>query len=261
MPHKAEGQGARAAGPGFGFAQFRANLAQAQAQPVCLRHAMQWFARDPAQTVQRRAFDETDAQIRPAAGRCPASAQSLCCRYNSRQNQKRNRAIRSAILAAWPMIWSISGRSCSNVVAGFFVNHFGGKLRARTNEDFPAIVTLVLTNRCGTSVMLAIRSERNRVRVAASKNSKGERVKRSVIQVSGRVEQEQTGDTRAERSEKLQPGFLLLVFFSSCQRICSWKDGHPVSGAPDTNPAFASAAICGPQSSVSASKNHNPDAR
>ena len=91
---------------------------------------------------------------------CRAFAQSLCWRYNSRQNSKNvtgDRAIRSASVAARLITWSISGRSCSKVVAVFFVNHFGGKPSAlRPTEDLSANVTLVLTNRWGTSVMLAM---------------------------------------------------------------------------------------------------------
>src|SRR5438132_296409 len=113
--------------------------------------------------IQRdEAFSARSTRLTPkfasSGAMCRASAQPLCCRYNSRQKSKNETgAIRSASFAAWLMTSSISGRSCSKVVAGFFVNHFGGKPSAlRPKEDFPATVTVVLANRCGTSVMLAM---------------------------------------------------------------------------------------------------------
>src|SRR4029078_10516658 len=97
-------------------------------------------------------------------------------------------AIASASVAAWRMTSSMSGRSWSKVVAGFFVNHFGGKPSAlRPNEDPPDSVTRVLANRWGTLVMLAMPYRNgNRVRVCRTKNSKGESVNRSIMEVRNR---------------------------------------------------------------------------
>ena len=55
------------------------------------------------------------------------------------------------------MTSSISGKSCSKVVAGFFVNHFGGNpSEARPKEVVLPAPTRMRTKRCGTSVMLAM---------------------------------------------------------------------------------------------------------
>ena len=44
-----------------------------------------------------------------------------------------------------------------DLVEGFFVNHFGGNPSdARPKEDALLAMTRVRTNRCGTSVMLAM---------------------------------------------------------------------------------------------------------
>ncbi len=59
-----------------------------------------------------------------------AAAHAVCCRSSSRQRSKNVtgwRAIPAAAVVAWRIAASISGRSCSNVVDGFFVNHFGGR--------------------------------------------------------------------------------------------------------------------------------------
>src|SRR5262249_51764764 len=81
---------------------------------------------------------------------------------------------------------SISGKSCSKVVVGFFVNHLGGNPSAvRPNEDFPSTVTRVRTNRCGTSVMLAMPYRKGkRVRPFTEKNSNGANVNRPDIGAS-----------------------------------------------------------------------------
>ena len=94
-------------------------------------------------------------------------------------------AISAATSDACRIESSMSGRSCSNVVAGSLVNHFGGKPSAVTpTADERPDVTVVLTNRCDTSVMLAMPYRKGkRVRVRSTKNSKGESRKRSATAV------------------------------------------------------------------------------
>src|ERR1043165_2347328 len=64
MPHKAGFQRRdRQKGPRLGAAQFGMNFAKPQTEPVRGDHAMQWLTRDAAQTIERSALDQTDAQV------------------------------------------------------------------------------------------------------------------------------------------------------------------------------------------------------
>ena len=81
------------------------------------------------------------------------SAQADCWRFSSRHRSKKLmglRAISTASPAACVMTSVITGRSCSKVVVGSFVNHFGGSPSAASPVSAPRpSETCVVRKNCG----------------------------------------------------------------------------------------------------------------
>ena len=93
---------------------------------------MQRLAREAAQAVEHGAFDQADAEMGQQRRDAPGVRPSRLCWpiQLAPEIEKRHRLPRDLLGELSPrglITSSISGRSCSNVVAGFFVNHFGGR--------------------------------------------------------------------------------------------------------------------------------------